>query len=84
MIVKGRNKNTYTRFGHAVVMTDCVLTGTTIEFVLKNSLEGAHLVGTVSFAEIKSNQEIKLTQITNQNPNYVWYMNCYLTLFVNF
>ena len=84
MIVIGHDKTKKSSFGHAVVMTECVLTGTNIDIKLKNSLEGAHLKGSVSFSQISSSQEIQLTQIKNQNPNYDWTMNCYLTLFVNF
>ena len=84
VIVQGHNKIDNTSFGHAVVMTECILAGTTIHFKLKNSLGGAHLKGTVDFSEIRSNQRVLLTQIKNQNPNYTWTMNCYLTFFVRF
>ena len=73
-----------TTFGHAVTMTECFLAGTTIKFKLKNSLGGAHLEGAVSFAQIRYNHQIQLTQIKNPNPNYVWTMHCYLTWFVCF
>ena len=84
VIVEGYDKINQSSFGHAVVMTKYVLLGTTFGFELKNSLDGAHLKGYVSFSQISSNQEIRLTKIKNQNPNYDWTMNCYLTLFVNF
>ena len=84
MIVKGHDKTKKSSFGHAVVLTKYVLVGTTVEIELKNSLGGAHLRGTVSFSQISSNDRIQLTQIKNQNSNYMWTMNCYLTFFVNF
>ena len=84
MVVEGHDTAKKSSFGHAVVLTECLWIGTTIEIKLKNSLEGAHLKGVVSYSQISSNQQIQLTQIKNQNPDLHWTMKCYLTLFVNF
>ena len=76
--------NSGNTFGHAVVMTQCVLFGTTVEFKLKNSFEGAHLRGTVSLSQISSNEQIQLTEIRNSNRSLRWTMSCYLTWFAHF
>ena len=84
VIVKGRDTINKSSFGHAMIMTECVENGKMIDFKLKNSLGGSHLKGTVSFAQIRSNKKIQLTQIKNRNPDFTWTMKCYLTLFVTF